>query len=268
MRHRIPMLLIMLLAAPTLRAQVPTDGQWLIERPGDHERAGLVHLTLRYGEHRFSENWTSDDVPLTQLVGLPAGAFSDSGGVVRFRVVRDAGTLVCEGWFSGGNGAGHFTYAPNPEFVTALARRGIDAPTPTQQFRLTLAGVGLDLADELARQGYDRPTIDDLTRMATHGVGLEYVRALDGAGYRLKSPVQLVRMRDHGVDAEFIASLDSLEYRRLSAEQLVRVRDHGVDGDYIREMRAAGYPTPAHRSGRRAMTGCRSPSYGAPGTTA
>lgn len=145
-------LLALLLAVPA-SAQTVTDGQWLLERGGT---AGLVRLTLRYGAHHESDNWTNDDVPLRQLEGLPADAWQ-GGGAVHFRVVRDAGTLTCEGWFARSSGSGHFVYAPNAQFAAELARRGIGAPTEKQQFQMTMANVGIDLVDELAREGYERP---------------------------------------------------------------------------------------------------------------
>jgi hypothetical protein len=238
------LLLISFLAAPVLSAQqhaVPSGGQWLIE-PG--ERAGIVRLTIRYGERRYSDSWNSqDDVPMSQLVGLSAAEMGGSGTTVHFKIVRSAGTLDCEGWFDGGKGSGHFTYQPNPDFVAELAKRGINAPPPTawEQFQMTMAGVGLELVDELARQKYDRPTAAELARMAMHGVDLEYVRDIGARGYHLRDSKSLVRMRDHGVDAEFIESLDRAGYKNLDADELVRLRDHGVDPEFIESLDSAGY---------------------------
>jgi len=230
--------LLLLLVARPASAQAVTDGQWLVDR-GDSP--GLVRLTLRYGVRPENDSWTSNDVPLRQLEGLPADAWRGSGVVVHFRIARDAGTLACDGWFAAGKGSGHFEYTPNPQFVSDLARRGIGTPSPKQQLEMTMANLGIDLVDELSRQGYERPRVDDLARMATHGVDLEYLKALDSAKYRLGDPAALIRMRDHGVDSDFIAELAAAGYNHLPAEELVRVRDHGVDGDFIADLRDAGY---------------------------
>ena len=136
-------------ALPAVSAQrtVPTTGQWLID-PGEH--AGMVRLTIRYGERRYENSWNSqDDVPMSEFVGLSAADMGGSGATVHFKIVRSAGTLDCEGWFDGGKGSGHFTYLANPDFVTGLSRRGINAPTAWEQFSMTMSGVGLDLVDEL-----------------------------------------------------------------------------------------------------------------------
>src|SRR2546422_7925367 len=206
------LLLIGFLAAPVLSAQhsVPSGGQWLIE-PG--ERPGIVRLTIRYGERRYSDSWNSqDDVPSSQLVGLSAAEMGGSAVTVHFKIVRSAGTLTCEGWFDDGKGSGHFTYQPNPDFVAELAKRGINAPPPTawEQFQMTMAGGGLGLGGELARQKYDRPTAAELARMARHGVDLEYVRDIGARGYHLRDSKSLVRMRDHGVDGDYIADMKEM----------------------------------------------------------
>ena len=237
------LLLASFLAAPVLSAQhrVPSGGLWLIE---PSERSGIVRLTIRYGERRYSDNWNSqDDVPVSQLVGLSAADMRGSGVTVHFKIVRSAGTLDCEGWFDDGKGSGHFTYQANSDFAAELAKRGINGPPPTawEQFQMTMADVGLELVDELARQKYERPTAAELARMATHGVDLEYVRDIGARGYHLADAKSLIRMRDHGVDPDFIESLTSAGYKDLSAEELVRVRDHGIDGDYIADMKEMGY---------------------------
>src|SRR6266446_318508 len=230
-----------ILATPVLSAQrtVPSGGQWLID-PGD--RSGVVRLTIRYGERRYSDSWNGqDNVPLSELVGLSAADMRGSGAAVHFKVVRSAGTLDCEGWFDDGKGSGHFTYQANPGFVAELAKRGLNAPTAWEQFQMTMAGVGLDLVDELKRQAYVSPTAGELARMGTHGVDLEYVRDIGARGYHLRDPGSLIRMRDHGVDAEFIESLNNAGYKNLDAEELVRLRDHGVDPEFIASLDGAGY---------------------------
>jgi hypothetical protein len=188
-----------LFVAAPLAAQTSTDGQWFLER-GD---ATAIRLTIRIGDDRFQDSWSSEDVPARQIVGLPDSAWRSAGIPAQFRLVRDAGTLVCEGWFAHGKGSGHFSYSPSREFVAELARRGIDPPSARAQLQMTMADLGLDLVDELAREGYRRPTADELARMATNEVDREYLQGLNHAGYRLGDPAPLVRMRDHGVDPEF-----------------------------------------------------------------
>ncbi|MCA1816942.1 MAG: hypothetical protein LC746_11130, partial [Acidobacteria bacterium] len=199
-------------------------GQWLVEfRTGDDK----VSLTLNYHYKRINRDaageWdgysnTTRSVPAGDLQGLTrAQAMSSTGGQVSFRIVRDAGTLNCEGWFREGNGSGHFTFAPSASFASELQRRGMGAPTAQQQFEMTMADASLASLDELRAQGYEQPTLDEFVRTATHGVSLEYLRGLKSAGYKLSSVEQLIRMRDHGVTLAFINELNPLGYARLDA---------------------------------------------------
>src|SRR5882724_11671126 len=232
-------LLATVLIVTPLAAQraVPSDGQWLIDR---YERTGKLHLDIRYGEDGHSSSW-GRPIALSELTGLSTGEMEGAGATVHFKIVRAAGTLACDGYFAHGQGSGHFTYQPNPDFVTQLAQRGVDRPTAWEQFTMTMAGMGLDLVDELKGQKYETPTSRELARMASHGVDLEYVRQIGARGYHMGEAERLVKMRDHGVDAEFIAALDHAGYRDLETEDLVRVRDHGVDPEFIASLDRAGY---------------------------
>src|SRR5438552_16661626 len=248
------LLLASFLAAPVLSAQhtVPSGGQWLIE---PSERSGIVRLTIRYGERRYSDNWNSqDDVPVSQLVGLSAADMRGSGVTVHFKIVRSAGTLDCEGWFDDGKGSGHFTYQANSEFVAELAKRGITGPPPTawEQFQMTMADVGLELVDELARQKYERPTAAELVRVRDHGVDPEFIASLDGVGYKNLGIEGLVRLRDHGVDGDYIADMKEMGYAPANSEELIESRDHGVDPSYIVSLKQAGYENLSLQELRRA----------------
>jgi hypothetical protein len=193
------LLTVSFLSAPALAAQrphpVPAGGQWLIDRK---EGSGRIDLNVRYGEGAHFSNW-GRRISLGELQGLSPADMDGPGKAVQFRIVRPAGTLICEGWFRDGEGSGHFNYEPNSGFVAALRQRGIGAPTEWEQFEMTMAGVGLDLVDELKHQGYQTPSAADLARMGTHGVDLEYVQEMGRLSYHLGDSESLVRMRDHGV---------------------------------------------------------------------
>jgi hypothetical protein len=107
---RFAALLAGVLAVAPLAAQrpVPSGGQWLIDRSA---HADNIQLDLRYGEAGHSSNW-GRAVTLSDLAGLSAADMDGAGTTVHFRIVRAAGTLACDGWFSHGQGSGHFTTGP------------------------------------------------------------------------------------------------------------------------------------------------------------
>src|SRR5215475_11064361 len=168
---------------PAANGQINTTGQWLVDyRPGlDHARLELRQENARGGY------WNNSfEIELGQLRGLNQSQAMSGGAVVQFQLVRDAGTLNCEGWFKDGKGAGHFTYAANPNFVNELRRRGYESPTEEQQFSMTVHDVSLKFIDELKSQGYEQPTLDVLVKTGTHGVGFDYLHELGSMGFKLK----------------------------------------------------------------------------------
>ena len=71
--------------------------KWTIDAGPDQRARGQVQLSLTRRSAR-SQWMHSNTRPLADLAGLdPAALGSASGGPVRFRLERDAGTIDCEG---------------------------------------------------------------------------------------------------------------------------------------------------------------------------
>src|SRR5215216_1914419 len=154
-----------------ISAQSSYDGQWIID---SKRSTNLIHLTLNYSNDKpgRGNSMTSFGIEPAELRGLTQAQMMSSGGQVQFQIVRDAGTLNCEGWFRDGRGSGHFVFSANPGFVAELKKRGFASPTDSQQFSLAVHEVSLAFIDELRAQGYEQPTVDQLVRMGQHGVSL------------------------------------------------------------------------------------------------
>jgi beta-lactamase regulating signal transducer with metallopeptidase domain len=208
-------------------------GTWEI-RPSGKE--GTVHL-------RMTERNSSSgrDVTLKQFDGLSAAQLTGAGGPVQFRVRRDAGTFAFEGVLRNGIGAGTYSFTPDPAFPAELAKRGLAAPTPAEQYELARSDVGYAFLDELNAQGYSKPATADLVRAGHHGVDGTFVRELGALGHRLGSLAPLIELRDHGVTPAYIRELAEEGYKGLSVDELRTARDHGVSVDFVHGMRAAGY---------------------------
>lgn len=224
--------------ASAAQAQAPGQISWMVTEREAPAR-GEVQFTITT-KGSGSRSMTSHPVALAELQGLTTAQLSArSAQTVRFRLVRDAGVLSCEGSASRGKGIGDCDFQDSVGFARVLQQRGFGAPKAGQLFTLALHDVGGAYIDELARQRMATVSVDDLVRASQHGVTLGYLRAMQR--YRAGSLVALVRTRDHGVDPDFIGELAALGYRDLPLDALVRARDHGVDADYIRGLSAAGY---------------------------
>ncbi len=207
--------------------------------------AEAVQFGLSYRTARGGQSQSSRSIALAELQGLTAAQLaSTSGAPVRFRLVRDAGTIDCDGIVRQQRGTGDCRFVANARFAGELARRGIARPSVNQQFQLALHGADLAVVDELKRQGYATPTPEDLVETGIFGVTVAKLRALDAAGYRAGTVDKLVEMSIHGVTPEYIRDMAAIgpSYRRLPVDQLVEMRIHGVTHAKVRAFAEAGYP--------------------------
>jgi hypothetical protein len=202
-------------------------------------KTGQIRLLLRY-------QTTTYGVGTITLLGKPerfkslAQALASDNGTVKFQITHDAGTLSLEGSGQGGKASGKWSYLPDPAFVSELTRRGYSAPTPDQQFYLTLHDVGVALLDEIKAQGYEKPSMEQLVTLGTHGVDVEYLREMKAVNYKFDSIDALILMRDHGVNATYVRALNDLGFTQLPADMVLRSLDHGVTPRFIKEIKANG----------------------------
>jgi len=215
------------------------SGQWYVEPTS---KSGELQVTLRYEKHWDGGNYNSTqsfETTMDKTVGLTAEALNSGGVHSQFKLVRDAGTFVCDGWFSGGKGSGAFDFQADPKFAAELAKRGVGSPPAEQQFRLAMADTSLEFVDALKAAKYDFD-IEDLVRTVNHGVSAQYVKEINALGYKPSTLQGLIRLRDHGVTASYVRAIQASGLKDLPEEQMVRLRDHGVTPDYIQQLSQFG----------------------------
>jgi hypothetical protein len=229
--------------SPTLLTVAPADAQegltgpWQLEPQSFGEsRPGLAQLVL--GTPR--NTYTGTTVDLSRFVGL-AGAIPSGTVPAHFELRGEAGTIVFEGEFRGGSGAGTFRFTPAPGFAAALQRRGLGTATPEELVRAVVYDVTLAKADALLAVLSAKPAIDDLTRLIGHHVTPQYVRELASVGYRDVSAEEIIRLSNHSIEIPWIRQVQAVGYRQASVEELIRLRNHDVDVAWIREFQSLGY---------------------------
>ena len=92
---------------------------------------------------------------------------------MRFEIARDAGTIALEGRFEGGDGAGHFTFTPRPDYVQDLRQQGYGTLDDEKVFSLATHDVSRGFIRELGQLGYTRLPLDDLLNLRIHGASPE-----------------------------------------------------------------------------------------------
>lgn len=217
------LLLVLSLLTGAARAD-SYSGTWSI---APSSRPGKVQLELRY--HTGDTDWEES---------RPVNAPHIRNNA--FTIVEDAGEFRAQGTFNGAEGAGTWTFVPNPAFDRELQQRGLSAPSELDQFGLAMSGFHIATLDALLAAGFERPSIRDLIRLNNHGIDAAYINEMKTLHFAPKNVDSLVRLRDHGVTPEYIASLQRLGYSP-SANDLVRLVDHGVTADFIARMRSHGY---------------------------
>ena len=224
--------------------------EWTISPSGSAQGAERVQLALSYRTAGNGHNINSRPHLLSELQGLSAAQLaSPQGSPARFRIVREAGTLDCNGVVRQSRGTGECSFLGDAGFAAALERRGIGRPSLKQHYQLMVQNVGTPLIQELDRHGYRRPGIDDLVAAAIHGVTAPYIRSMAEAGYRLGKVEDLVAFRIHGVDADYVREMAALNPPggRFSPEQLVGMRIHGLSAAKARQYAQLGYSNLSHQ---------------------
>src|SRR5918998_1583363 len=98
--------------------------EWTIS-PRQSDGDQRVQLALSYRHPGGGQNTNSRSYSLAELQGLsPAALASSQGTPARFRLVREAGTLDCDGIVRQGRGTGECSFAADARFAAELERRG------------------------------------------------------------------------------------------------------------------------------------------------
>ena len=209
-------------------------GQWsLTSTPGSEH----LQLTLHWKSADHTLNSTME-WSIERLEGLSPAQLKSEGTPVRFRIMREAGALNCEGYLKNGGGGGVFTFVVSRSFVDSMAALGFTL-SDEQAFAMAVHDVTTSYVKEMRAQGIKIDGVDKLLAMRIHDVTPGFARDLKARGYSASSD-QLVAMRIHGVSIEGLGQLETLGYKSPSIDQLLAMRIHGVTPEYIRKLQARG----------------------------
>jgi hypothetical protein len=158
----------------------------------------------------------------------------ERGGAVNFSLVREAGTISCEGIFQNGKGVGTFRFTGSQSFVTAMKSRGFDfeknsrtwndeRDSENKLFSAAVINVTTALADDLLTAGLGKIDIDDLFKAAIFKVTPAYIAAVRSEGIANPSVEELVKMKIFKIDSDFIRKAKA-EGVPLEVERLVERR--------------------------------------------
>jgi hypothetical protein len=271
--------LVVSIAGSQAEAQNVLTGEWRASTK--NKELDKIHLSFERLSDGGGRNQMGSSYEYAELRGLSREEVL-RGGAVRFSLVREAGTIECEGSFQNGRGAGTFRFTGNQNFAAAMRNRGFDFDKSSSArddgrdfadrlFTAAALNVTTALADDLLSADFGRLGVEDLFKAAIFKVDAKFMREMKASGFpnlgmedlvkarifkidadfvgqtaRLgfdKEPFEsLVKMRIFKVTPEFVAEARNEGLTDLSVEDLVKMRIFKINGEFIREARAAGVP--------------------------
>lgn len=200
-----------------------------------------IHINFKYESSRGSSShgtgFNYDD-----LEGLSRSQAEGGAGAVRFRIVRDAGTIDCTGNFSDGTGSGTFTFTANSGYRSQMSSRGFEF-SDEKMFSAAILDVTVSLADDLSASGFTGLDVDDLFKAKIFRIDSTFMREMAATGYPDLDMEDLVKARIFKIDAAFVRDVVAMGFQTKSFEELVKFRIFKITPDYLREMQTAGFPS-------------------------
>jgi hypothetical protein len=231
--------LIACLFIPVLAIGATERGEWMLSRSSNSSTVRLSFQSAAGEQNHFN---SSSDWKAADLQGLDWSATGKHD--VRFKVVRDAGTITCEGFLDGHEGAGLFTFQPDSGYKREMAALGYTGVTEDNQFAFTLHDVSLQFARDIRTAGIQNIDTGKLLAFRIHGVSPEFVKAMQAAGVGEKDADKLIAFRIHGVSPDFVRELGNSGIGTTASDKLIAFRIHGVSAEYVKQLQRLGYSHP------------------------
>jgi hypothetical protein len=241
--------IVLVLGSYVIVAQTTLTGEWTAdaksEKKPDKIQLNFTRRTEKGGMHQHGSGFDYADLQgLTREQALGSGA-------VKFSLVREAGTIECEGKFDGtGKGYGTFRFTGNPQFVTAMRSRGFDFETndagkkrgdlEERLFAATTIGVTTAFADDLLSANFGKLTVDDLFKAAIFKITPQFMSEMKTSGFPNLGMEELVKARIFKIDADFVRQVAQMGFEKEPFEALVKMRIFKVTPEFITEVRNEG----------------------------
>ena len=177
-------------------------------------------------------------------------------GAVKFSLVREAGTISCEGTFQSGKGSGTFRFTANQSFVSGMKSRGFDfenasrvfddeRDSENKLFSAAVLNVTTALADDLLSAGLGKIDLDDLFKAAIFKIDSKFAREMKASGFPDLGMEELVKARIFKIDANFASQVAQMGFANQSFESLVQMRIFKVTPEFIAAVRSEGIANPS-----------------------
>ena len=239
-------LIVIAIGSYVIVAQSAVTGTW--EASTKEKSPDKIHLSFeRRTDHGRNQNGSS--YSYSELQGLSAQQASN--GKASFRLVRDAGTIECEGTFVNGRGSGTFTFVPNRGYIDAMRGRGFDfeknwkdhdndSTVEERLFTAAMLNVSLALADDLRTANFPNLDVGDLFKAAIFKIDGKFMAEMKATGFPNLGMEELVKARIFKIDAEFVRKIKDMGFGTADFENLVKYSIFKVTPEFLADLKAEG----------------------------
>jgi hypothetical protein len=181
------------------------------------------------------------DYALADFQGLTREQVSAAASTpVNFRLVREAGTIECEGVFRNGRGAGTWRLVPSAAFRSGMSSRGYDL-SDEDMFKSAMLDVTTRFVDDLKAIGFERLPFEDVVKAVIFKITPQFAGEMKALGFGELGLEELVKARIFKIDAAFAREVREMGFgEQQSMEQLVKLRIFKVTPDFLKEIKAEG----------------------------
>ncbi len=238
--------LVLFIGSGTVLTQGTISGEWKADTTkakSDKINITFSRKTERGGSNQHGTGYTFDD-----LQGLNRA--DTANGRVSFRLVREAGTIECEGTFVDGKGSGTFRFVPNTSFVDAMRGRGFDFAVSNSKggqdsieerlFAAATLNVTTALADDLRSANFPNLDVDDLFKAAIFKIDGRFMAEMKATGFPNLNMEDLVKARIFKIDADFVRGVKDMGFGADNFENLVKFSIFKVTPEFLSELRNEG----------------------------
>lgn len=238
--------LVAWVASSNASAQDVMTGDWKASLQDDSTK---INLNFERRSNKGGRNQMGQTYDFADLQGLRREQ-ALSGGGVKFSLIREAGTIDCEGSFQNGKGSGTFRFTVNQIFVSAMKSRGFDFEEDSTSneerhhenklFAAATLNVSTALADDLSLANFGKLRVEDLFKAAIFKIDSKFMREMKASGFPNLGMEELVKARIFKIDADFVRQVGQMGFDKEPFESLVKMQIFKITPEFITEVRNVG----------------------------
>ncbi len=238
-------LIIFIFGSWVIVAQSEVTGEW--KASTKEKSTDKIHISFERKTDRGGKNQHGSSYLFSDLQGLSREQAQN--GRVSFSLVREAGTIACEGSFTDGKGSGTFRFVPNRAFVDGMRNRGFDFEkqdsdrdnSPEERlFMAATLNVTTALADDLRSANFPNLDVGDLFKAAIFKIDGKFMSEMAATGFPNLTMEDLVKARIFKIDAEFVRGIKDMGFGADNFEHLVKYSIFKVTPEYLSELKNEG----------------------------